>query len=387
MKRLGDVFNVGFSEPAKPKKVIPELREDYIKAYKTYFMHTGDHQIAKELGLLELRRSWAETNTDGSGRLTKHAPELEYPSLSADAIKQRFETDLTAQGFDPETTFLRTDDQTRTESKTMHPTYALTVNGEALTLPDGAALRWKPNEGLFQVAAANEDDTEDDEEDFDPDDYDPDDEEGSDDEGDFDPDDYDPDDEESGDDEGDFDPDGFDPDDEEESGDDGGDFDPDGYDPDDEEEDGNNGDDKDKKYDSKCIDYRLRMENLGKELNKLEPEINALEQGKDKDVGQKEQAIEKIQLRLKLVESEIALILPRQKLTKNPIEATKLALELAPKLAERARLKKKIKGLEDEIEELQVSRESRLDQLRIKSKNRYSQIDKIAKKAEANGCK
>ena len=129
------------------------------------------------------------------------------------------------------------------------------------------------------------------------------------------------------------------------------------------------------------------MENLGKELNKLEPEINALEQGKDKDVGQKEQAIEKIQLRLKLVESEIALILPRQKLTKNPIEATKLALELAPKLAERARLKKKIKGLEDEIEELQVSRESRLDQLRIKSKNRYSQIDKIAKKAEANGCK
>ncbi|MBT6218907.1 MAG: hypothetical protein HOI45_04200, partial [Rhodospirillaceae bacterium] len=46
------------------------------------------------------------------GRLTKHAPELEYPSLSADAIKQRFETDLKSQGFDPETTFLKTDDQT-----------------------------------------------------------------------------------------------------------------------------------------------------------------------------------------------------------------------------------------------------------------------------------
>ncbi|MBT5036258.1 MAG: hypothetical protein HOM51_17220, partial [Rhodospirillaceae bacterium] len=43
---------------------------------------------------------------------TKHAPELEYPSLSADAIKQRFETDLKSQGFDPETTFLKTDDQT-----------------------------------------------------------------------------------------------------------------------------------------------------------------------------------------------------------------------------------------------------------------------------------
>ena len=84
-------------------------------------MHTGDHQVAKELGLLELRRSWAETSADGSGRLTKHAPELEYPSLSADAIKQRFETDLAAQGFDPETTFLKTDEQTRTESKTMHP--------------------------------------------------------------------------------------------------------------------------------------------------------------------------------------------------------------------------------------------------------------------------
>ncbi|MBT6363690.1 MAG: hypothetical protein HOJ67_15920, partial [Rhodospirillaceae bacterium] len=84
-------------------------------------MHTGDHQIAKELGLLELRRSWAETSADGSGRLTKHAPELEYPSLSANAIKQRFETDLKAQGFDPETTFLKTDDLTRTESKTMHP--------------------------------------------------------------------------------------------------------------------------------------------------------------------------------------------------------------------------------------------------------------------------
>ena len=137
---------------------MPELREDYIKAYKPYFMHTGDHQIAKELGLLELRRSWAETSADGSGRLTKHAPELEYPSLSAEVIKQRFETDLKAQGFDPETTFLKTDDQTRTESKTMHPTYALTVNGKALTLPDGAALRWKPNEGLFQIQiAANED--------------------------------------------------------------------------------------------------------------------------------------------------------------------------------------------------------------------------------------
>jgi hypothetical protein len=116
-------------------------------------MHTGDHQVAKELGLLELRRSWAETSADGSGRLTKHAPELEYPSLKAADIKQRFETDLKAQGFDPETTFLKTDDLTRTESKTMHPTYALTVNGEALTLPDGAALRWKPNEGLFQVGA------------------------------------------------------------------------------------------------------------------------------------------------------------------------------------------------------------------------------------------
>ncbi|MBT4702363.1 MAG: hypothetical protein HOB79_14930, partial [Rhodospirillaceae bacterium] len=90
----------------KPRKIIPELKEDYIKAYKSYFMHTGDHQVAKELGLLELRRSWAETSADGSGRLTKHAPELEYPSLSADAIKQRFETDLAAQGFDPETTFL-----------------------------------------------------------------------------------------------------------------------------------------------------------------------------------------------------------------------------------------------------------------------------------------
>ncbi|MBT5033407.1 MAG: hypothetical protein HOM51_02695 [Rhodospirillaceae bacterium] len=144
----------------KPRKVMPELREDYIKAYKTYFMHTGDHQIAKELGLLELRRSWAETNADGSGRLTKHAPELEYPSLNADDIKQRFNSDLAAQGFDPETTFLKTDDLTRTQSKTMHPTYALTVNGEALTLPNGAALRWKPNEGLFQVAGeapANDD--------------------------------------------------------------------------------------------------------------------------------------------------------------------------------------------------------------------------------------
>ena len=121
-----DVFLNVFSSPVipnlpKPRKVMPELREDYIKAYKTYFMHTGDHQIAKELGLLELRRSWAETSADGSGRLTKHAPELEYPSLSADAIKQRFETDLKSQGFDPETTFLKTDDLTRTESKTMHP--------------------------------------------------------------------------------------------------------------------------------------------------------------------------------------------------------------------------------------------------------------------------
>ena len=130
-----DVFLNVFSSPVipnlpKPRKVMPELREDYIKAYKTYFMHTGDHQIAKELGLLELRRSWAETSADGPGatgcprflkyrghpvtpgRLTKHAPELEYPSLSADAIKQRFETDLKSQGFDPETTFLKTDDQT-----------------------------------------------------------------------------------------------------------------------------------------------------------------------------------------------------------------------------------------------------------------------------------
>jgi len=70
----------------KPRKIIPELKEGYIK---TYFMHTGDHQIAKELGLLELRRSWAETSADGSGRLTKHAPELEYPSLNAADIKQR----------------------------------------------------------------------------------------------------------------------------------------------------------------------------------------------------------------------------------------------------------------------------------------------------------
>ena len=160
-----DVFLIALSSFTipplpKPRKIIPELKEDYIKAYKSYFMHTGDHQVAKELGLLELRRSWAETSADGSGRLTKHAPELEYPSLSADAIKQRFETDLAAQGFDPETTFLRTDEQTRTESKTMHPTYALTVNGSPLTLPDGAVLRWKPNEGLFQVAGeapANDD--------------------------------------------------------------------------------------------------------------------------------------------------------------------------------------------------------------------------------------
>lgn len=69
----------------KPRKVMPELREDYIKAYKTYYMQIGypwgDTQIAKELGLLELRRSWAETSAGGSGRLTKHAAEPEQNKI------------------------------------------------------------------------------------------------------------------------------------------------------------------------------------------------------------------------------------------------------------------------------------------------------------------